>query len=148
MGILRRRASANCNPKAIMTTMVLGICIGLGSSVALAIGFHVLQAVARPGAAAPALQSELLFSTVGGLLFSLVAIAGASLALAIADHRLRSSRFLQGGIAGIGAVLAGLGLFAFLGQTLTLSTGGVAGILALVAASSFGLMCIRSRAHT
>lgn len=93
------------------------------------------------------LELELYFGAVGGLLLSLTAVVGASVALAVADHRLRSTRFVQGGIAGLGAALSALDLFAILGQTVVLTAGALAGILAFIAASSFGLMCIRARPH-
>jgi hypothetical protein len=108
---------------------------------------QLFQAVAHPEVAAAVLELELYFGAVGGLLLSLTAVVGASVALAVADHRLRSTRFVQGSIAGLGAALSALDLFAILGQTVVLTAGAPAGILAFIAASSFGLMCIRARPH-
>ena len=148
MGTRRERATTICNPGAVVFTMVLGVLLGVISSVVLAVGAHVFHAITNLGVASPSLVSELIFTTVGGVLFSLAAIVGATVALGLTDRRLRYSRFVQGGIAGIGAGLAGLGVFAFLGQTATLYPGGVAGLLAVVAATAFGLMCARANAHT
>ena len=127
--------------------MVLGVCLGLVSSVLWAVGAHVIYAVANPRLASPFIGLELYFAVLGGLLLSSVAVVGAAVALALADHRLESSRYVQGVIGGVGAALAGLGLFVYLGPTVVLDGGAVAGILAFVAAASFGLMCIRASAH-
>ena len=148
MGALSERETTTCNPGAVVLTMVLGIFIGVISSIVLAVGGHALNAMANPGVASPSIVSELILTTFIGLLFSLAATAGAAVALGIADHRLRYSRFVQGGIAGLGAVVSGLGIFALLGQTATLYPVGVAGVLAFVAVSAFGLMCARANAHT
>ena len=148
MGTLSENETTSCNPGAVVFTMVLGVLLGLGSSIVLAVGAHVLQAIDNPGVAAPSIVFELIITTFIGLLFSLAATVGAAVALGLTDHRLRYSRFLQGGIAGLGAVGAGLGVFALLGQTATLHPAGVAGILAFVAVSAFGLMCARANAHT
>ncbi|TFC54527.1 MULTISPECIES: hypothetical protein [unclassified Cryobacterium] len=128
-------------------TMVLGVCFGLVSSVVWAVVGHVINANANPGLAAPFIGLELYLAVVGGLLLSSVAVVGAAVALAIADHHLKSSRLVQGGIAGVGAALAGLGLLVYLGPTIVLDGGGAAGILVFVAAASCGLMCIRASAH-
>ena len=57
------------------------------------------------------------------------------------------SRFVQGSVAGVGAALSGLGLFVFLGPAIILDSREIAGMLAFVATSSFGLVCIRASAH-
>lgn len=131
-----------------MFTMFLAVCLGVASAAALALGSHLAAALANPQVAAPSLMVELMLSTFGGLVFSVAAVVGASLVLWIIDHRLQRSRVVQGVIAGIGALLPGLGLFAYLGQTAAIGIGGVAGILAFVAVASFTLMYIRSSAHT
>ncbi|TFB59978.1 hypothetical protein E3O47_14210 [Cryobacterium sp. TMT2-17-1] len=148
MGRLNRQDAAVCNPEAVVFTMLLRVILGVASAAALATGAHLVAALAHPQVAAPSLMVELMLSTFGGLVFSLAAVVGASLALWIIDHRLQRPRVVQGVIAGIGAVLPGLGLFAFLGQTATVGFGGAASILAFVAVASFTLMYIRSNAHT
>lgn len=148
MGARSERVTTICNPGAVVVTMVLGVFLGVISSVLLAVGSHVHQAIANPGVAAPSLAFELIVTAAGGVLFSLAAIVGATVALGFTDHRLRYSRYVQGSIAGIGAGLAGLGMFAFLGRTATLYPVGIAGLLALVAVTAFGLMCARVNAHT
>ena len=148
MGTVSERETTFCNPGAVAVTMVLGLVLGVISSVVLAVGAHALHIIANPGVASSSLVLELIFATVGGLLFSLAALVGAAVALGLTDHRLRYSRFVQGGIAGIGAGLAGLGMFAFIGQTATLYPVGVAGLLAFVMVSAFGLMSARSNTHT
>jgi hypothetical protein len=127
--------------------MVLGVCFGLAASAVWTVVQHGIHAVTNPRVASPFLGLELYTAVVGGLVLSAVAVAGAAITLAITDHRLESSRFVQGGIAGSGAALAVLGLFVYLGPALALDGGGIAGALAFVAASSFGLMCIRASTH-
>lgn len=148
MGALSERETTNCNLGAVAFTMVLGVFLGVLSSVVLAVGSHVFHAIANPGVASPSLVFELILTSVGGLLFSLAAVVGAAVALAATDLRSQNSRFVQGGIAGIGAVLAGLGVIAFLGQTATFGLPGAASLLAFVAVSAFGLMCARAKAYT
>ena len=147
MGTLSQRQTATCNPGAVVFTMALGVCLGLVSSAVWAVGAHLIYAFANPSLASPSIVLELYVATVGGLLLSLVAVVGATVALASTDHRLQSSRFVQGSIAGVGAAHSGLGLFVLLGPTVVLDRGEIAGMLAFVAASSFGLMCIRASAH-
>lgn len=147
METISHREATTCNPGAVIFTMALGVCLGLVSSAVWAVGAHLIYAFANPSVASPSIVLELYVATVGGLLLSLVAVVGATVALAITDHRLESSRFVQGGIAGVGSTLAGLGLFVYLGPTVVLDGGGVAVILALVAAASFGLICIRASVH-
>ena len=122
--------------------------LGVASAAALATGAHLTAALANPRVATPSLMVELMLSTFGGLVFSLAAVVGASITLWIVDHRLQRPRVVQGAIARIGAVLPGLGLFAYLGQTVTVGFDGAAGILAFVAVASFTLMYIRSSANT
>ena len=148
MGRLSRQNAAVCNPGAVAFTMLLGVFLGVASAAALATGAHLTAALANPQVATPSLMVELMLSTFGGLVFSLAAVVGASLVLWIIDHRLQRPRVVQGVIAGIRAVLPGLGLFAYLGQTATVGSGGAAGILVFVAVASFTLMYIRSSAHT
>lgn len=114
MGTRSERETTICNPGAVVFTMVLGVFLGVISSVVLAVGAHAFYAIANPGVASPSLVFELVITTFGGVLFSLAAIVGAAVALGLTDHRLRYSRTVQGGIAGIGAGLAGLGMFAYL----------------------------------
>ena len=83
------------------------------------------------------------FGTFGALLFSLAAVAGAWVALAIFDHRLRRSRVVQAGLAGLGAVGSALALLAYFGPAVTL--GG--GFLAFIGISAFALMWLRTTAH-
>jgi hypothetical protein len=127
--------------------MVLGVGVGLVSSAVWAVVGHVFYATANPSMAAPYIGLELYVAVVGGLLLSSVAVVGAAVALAIADHSLKASLFVQGGIAGVGAALTGLGLFVYLGPTMALNGGAAAGIIVFVAAASCGLMCIRASAH-
>ena len=147
MGTPGQRPKTTCSPGAVALTMVLGVCLGLASSMVWAVGQHVIYAIANPRVASPFIGLELYITVVGGLLLSSVAVVGAAVALAITDHRLYLSRYAQGGIAGVGAALAGLGLFVSLGPTVALGGGSIAGILAFVAAASFGLMCSRAEAH-
>jgi hypothetical protein len=70
-------------------------------------------------------------------------VAGAAIALGIYDHRLRRPRFLQAGIAGLGAVGSVLALLAYFGPAVTV--GG--GFVPFVAISAFALMWFRSTAH-
>ena len=127
--ILNRHDAAVYDPGAVIFTMLLGVCLGAASAGVFAIGSHLAAAPANPQAAAPPLMIELMISTFGGLLFSLAALFGASLALAIFDHRLQTSRVAQGTIAGIGAVLSGIGLFDYLGQSAAIGFGGIVGVL-------------------
>jgi len=147
MGTLSQRQTITCDPGAILLTIVLGVCFGLVSSVVWAVVDHVIYAIANPGVAVPFIGLGVYLAVVGGLLLSSVAVVGAAVALAVVDHRLKSSRFVQGGIAGVGAALAGLGLLVNLGPTVVLDGGGTAGILVFVAAAAFALMCIRASAH-
>jgi hypothetical protein len=147
MGTLGGQEIARCNPGAVAITMVLGMCVGLATSTLLTIGSHVFEAVSHPDVAAPVLGLELYFSTLGGLLISTAAVAGATIALAI-TYRWWSSRLGQGAVAGIGASIAVLALLAFRGPAIIPDAGAVVGILACVGASAFGLTCIRARAHT
>ncbi len=144
---LNRQNAAVCDPGSVILTMLLGVCLGVASAAVYAIGSHLAVALANPWAAAPPLMVELLFSTFTGLLFSLAALVGASLALGIFDHRLQTSRVAQGIIAGIGTVLPGLGLFAYFGQSAAIGFGGIVGVLTFIAGASFTLMYVRSRAH-
>ena len=146
MGTLGGHETARCNPGAVVLTMTLGMCVGLATSTMLTIGSHVLGAVSHPDVAAPVLGLELYFSTLGGLVISLAAVAGATIALAIA-YRRWPSRLGQGVVAGIGASSAVLALLAFRGPAIIPDAGAVVGILACVAASAFCLTCIRARAH-
>ena len=148
MRTLSEQDEVVCNPGAVVFTMFLGICLGVASVVVFAIGSHLAAALANPRVAAPSLMVELMFSTFGALLFSVAAVFGASLTLGILDHRLQHSRVVQGIIAGVGAVLPGIGLFAYFGQTTAVGFGGIIGILTFVAGASYTLMYIRSRAHT
>lgn len=147
METLSQQQVATCNPGAVVATMVFGVCFGLVSAAAWAVGGHVIHVIANPRVASPFIGLELYIAVVGGLLLSSVAVVGGAVALAIVDHRLESSRFVQGVIAGVGAALAGLGLFVYFGPTIVLDGGEVAGTLAFVAAASFGLICIRASAH-
>ena len=148
MGTLSEREPTSCNPGAVVSTMGLGVAFGVLSSILLAVGAHVLNAIANPGVASPSIEFELILTSFIGLLFSLAAAVGAAVALGLTDHRLHYSRFVQGGIAAFGAVISGLGIFVFLGQTATLQPVGVAGVLSFVAVAAFGLMCARAKAHT
>jgi hypothetical protein len=141
------RQATRCNLGAVVLTMMLGVCFSLFASAVWAVGHHVIYAAANPRVAAPFLGLELYIAVVGGLLLSSVAVVGGAVALAVTDHRLVSSRFVQGVIAGVGAALGGLGLFIYLGPTIVFDGGEIAGILAFVAAASFGLMCVRASAH-
>ena len=147
MGTLSQRQTATCDPGAVLLTMVLGVGFGLVSSVLWAVVGRVIYANSNPSVALPFFGLELYIAVVGGLLLSSVAVVGAAVALAVADHRLTFSRFVQGGIAGTGAALAALGLLVYLGPTIVLDGGGAASLLAAVAASSCGLMWIRASAH-
>ena len=137
-----------CNPGAVVFTMFLGVCLGVASAVVLAIGSHFAAAPANPQVAAPPLIVELMFSTFGAFLFSVAAVFGASLALGILDHRLQRPRAAQGIIAGVGAVLTGIGFFIYFGPTVTVGFSGIISILIFVAGASYTLTYIRSRAHT
>jgi hypothetical protein len=148
MGTLSQRQTTTCNPGAVLLTMVLGVCFGIVSSAIWAVFTHVIYAIANPGVASPFIGLELYIAVAGGLLLSSVAVVGAAVALSLIGHRLELSRFAQGGIAGAGAALAGLGLFIFLGSTIVLDGREIAGILAFVVAASFALMCVRASAHT
>jgi hypothetical protein len=142
-----KRQTTACDPGAVLSTMVRGVGLGLVSSVVWTVVGHVIYATANPSVAMPYIGLELYIAVVGGLLLSSVAVVGAAVALAIADHSLKASRFVQGGIAGVGAALAGLGLFVYLGPTMALDGGAAAGIIVFVAAASCGLMCFRASAH-
>lgn len=147
METLGQRQLATCNPGAVILTMVLGVCFGLVSAAAWAVGVHVIHVIANPRVASPFIGLELYIAVVGGLLLGSVAVVGGAVALAMVDQRLETSRFVQGVIASVGAALAGLGLFVYLGPTIVFDGGEIAGTLAFVAAASFGLICIRASAH-
>lgn len=148
MGTLTEREARTCNFGAVVLTMALGVFLGVISWIVLAVGGHAFRAMANPGVASPSIIFELILTTSVGLFFSLAATIGAAVALGLTDPRLRYSRFVQGGIAAFGAVISGLGIFVLLVQTATLQPVGVAGVLAFVAVSAFGLMCARTNAHT
>ena len=147
MRILSKQDAAVCDPGAVVFTMFLGVCLGVASAAVLAIGSHIVAAITNPDVAAPPLMVELMVSTFGGFLLSVTVGIGASLAVGILDYRLQHSRIVQGIIASLGAVLAGIGLFAYLGQAVGIGFGGRIGILTFIAGASFMLTYIRSRAH-
>ena len=148
MRSLSNRDAAACNPGAVIFTMFLGVCLSVASAVVIAIGSHIVDAMINLQVAAPPLVVELMVTAYGGLLLSVAAVMGVSLALGMLDHRLQRSRIGQGIIASLGAVFVGIGLFVCLGQTVAIDFGGLVGILTFVAGDSFVLMFLRSRAHT
>ena len=78
MGTLSQRQATTCNPGAVVFTMVLGVCLGLISSVVWAVGEHIIYALANPGMASQSIGLELYVATVGGLLLSVVAVVAVS----------------------------------------------------------------------
>lgn len=148
MGTPSARDAIVWDPGAIIGTMALGVLVGVVSSVVLTAAAHVFGAIANPEVAAPSLGLELYFATLFGLLFGVAAAVGAAVTLAVVDHRLAASRVKQGCVAGVGAALAGLAVSAYLGPMVVVSGGGLVGVLALMAAATFGLMVVRAGTHT
>jgi hypothetical protein len=147
MGTLTAPEPMVCNPGAIIGTMARGVLVGVVSAVVLTVASHAYSAVTEPEVATPVLGLELYVGTLLGLLLSVSAVAGAAVALVVVDRRLRWNRFAQGGVAGVGAALAGWGVFASLGPTIVVSGTGM-GTLAFSAAAAFGVMVLRARTHT
>ena len=90
---------------------------------------------------------SIMFSLFGGIVFGFMSSAGAAVALWVVDSHLKRSRVVQGIIAGIGAVLPGVGLLAILGQTASIDFSGTLALLIYVFASAFALMVMRSTDH-
>lgn len=83
----------------------------------------------------------------GGILFGFVSSAGATLALLIVDWRLRRSRFVQGAIAGAGALVPAIGLFVYIGQYATGGFQAAPLLLAVVFTCAFALTVFRAKKH-
>ena len=138
---------ARCKPGAVAGTFSMGIALGPVAGAAIAIGSYFLHGLFSPNDFQQTLMVSVMFCVFGGIVFGFVSSVGAALALLIVDWRLRRPRFVQGAIAGSGAVVPAIGLFVYIGQY---GTGGFQTALlclSVIFVCPFALMVLRAKKH-
>ena len=140
-------AHARCKPGAVAGTFSMGIALGPVAGAVIAIGSYVLHGLFSPNDFQQTLMVSVMFCVFGGIVFGFVSSVGAALALLIVDWRLRRSRFVQGAIAGAGALVPAIGLFVYIGQYATGGFQAAPLLLAVVFTCAFALMVFRAKKH-
>lgn len=138
---------ARCKPGAVAGTFSMGIALGPVVGAVIAIGSSFLHGLFSPNDFQQTLMVSVMFCVFGGILFGFVSSVGAALALLIVDWRLRRSRFVQGAIAGAGALVPAIGLFVYIGQYATGGFQAAPLLLAVVFTCAFALVVFRAKKH-
>lgn len=136
-----------CKPGAVAGTLSMGIALGAVSGAVIAIVSHVAQEQSTSSAASQSLMASLMFTVFGGIVFGLASGIGAALALLVVDSRLRRSRFVQGAVAGVGALVPAIGVLLYIAQTASVDVLGIIPLFAFIFISAFALMVLRSKKH-
>jgi len=140
-------ADAGCNAGAVAGTFLMGIALGPVSGAVIAIVSHVVHELSRGSAASLSLVVSLMFTVFGGIVIGVASSVGAALALWVVDSRLRRPWFVQGTIAGVGALVPAIGVYLYVTQTATGNAPATIPLFAFIFAIAFALMVLRSKKH-